>query len=192
MKKRVWLIVLGALALCCVLVLCLHALAPDPIYADFEEKRATLIVNGTMLNVDGVYVYDGFEFRYPDNALIPVPLIYPTAYAKLPLVATLQALGVQVEWQDESTAKLTLEDKILILDLEKQTVTEQGKDDTWVHYAAGSFVCVRETVDGDLLVDGTSMDEVLCYYFGDQTPRFTVMDWDNATVTVTAQDKTES
>ncbi len=191
MKKRILVIVLVTLLLCCVLALCLYALAPDPIYADFEEKSATLIVNGTTLDVDGVYVYDGLEFRYPDNAFIPVPLIYPTSYAKLPLVATLTALGVQVEWQDESIATLTLEDKTLVLDLKKQTVTEQGKDDTWVHYAAGSFVCVRETAYGDLLVDGTSMDEVLFYFFGNQTPTFTVFDWESGTVTVTVQKITE-
>lgn len=190
MKKRRILCLIPLLALCCALCAC-SGLVRDPIYADFEEKRAKLIVNGRTLDVDGVYVYDGFEFRYPDNALIPVPLKNPTSYAKLPLVATLCALGVQAEWQNESIATLTLDDKILVLDLEKQTVTEQGKDDTWVHVAAGHFVFVRETVEGDLLVDDTSLDEVLFYFFGNQTPTFTMHDWENATVTVTVQKITE-
>ena len=191
MKKRVWLIVLGALLLCCTLVLCLQALAPDPIYAHFEQKEATLTVQGQEIDADGAYVYKGFEFRYPDNRLIPVPLVQSASYAKLPMIATLQALGISVEWQDEHTATLTYAQKSLILDLETQTVTEPGKDDTWVHVAAGHFVCVRETVDGDLLVDDNSMDEVLFYFFGNQTPTFTMHDWENGTVTVTVQDKTE-
>jgi len=70
-------------------------------------------------------------------------------------------------------------------------VTEPGKDETWVHVAAGHFVCVRETADGDLLVDNNSLDEVLFYFFGNQTPTFTMHDWENATVTVTVQKITE-
>lgn len=191
MKKQKFLGLLCLCLLCCTLCAC-SGLNRDPIYADFEEKQATLIVNGTTLDVDGVYVYDGFEFRYPDNALIPVPLKYSESYAKLPLVATLCALGVQAEWQDENTATLIYEDKTLILSLTEQTVTEPGKDETWVHVTEGHFVCVRETVDGDLLVDGNSLDEVLFYFFGNQTPTFTIHDWENATVTVTVQKITES
>lgn len=187
MKKRTFLFLICMLMLCCLLCACSGLNRGDPIYADFEEKQATLIVNGTTLDVDGVYVYDGFEFRYPDNAFIPVPLIYPTAYAKLPLVATLTVLGVQVEWQDETHAVLSLGEKVLLLDIAEQTVTEPGKNDTWVHVAAGHFVCVRETVDGDLLVDDNSLNEVLFYFFGNQTPTFTIHDWENATVTVTVQ-----
>ena len=190
MKKRVILIVLGAFLLCLALGLCLYALAPDPIYAHYKEKEATLIVNGQTLDVDGVYVYYGFEFRYPDASRL-VPLMYPEAYAKLPLVATLRALGAEVEWQDETHAVLSLGEKVLLLDIAEQTVSEPGKNDTWVHVAAGHFVSVRETVDGDLLVDDTSIDEVLFYFYGNQTPTFTIMDWENATVTVTVQDKTE-
>ena len=70
MKKRVIFIVIGAFILCLALALCLHALAPDPIYAHFQEKEATLIVQGKELDAAVAYVYDGFEFRYPDNALI--------------------------------------------------------------------------------------------------------------------------
>ena len=190
MKKRRILCLIPLLALCCALCAC-SGLARDPIYADFEEKRATLIVNGTTLDVDGVYVYDGFEFRYPDNALIPVPLKYSESYAKLPLVATLAALGVQAEWQDETHAVLTLGERSLLLDITEQTVTESGKHDTWVDVAEGHFICVRETVEGDLLVDDTSLDEVLFYFFGNQTPTFTMHDWENGTVTVTVQKITE-
>lgn len=191
MKKRVWLIVVGALALCFVFGLCLYALAPDPIWANFKEKEATLIVQGKELDADGVYVYNGFEFRYPDNALIPVPLIYPTSYETLPMIATLQALGVQVEWQDDHTATLRYEEKALILDLEAKTVTEPGKDDMWVHVVAGHCVRVRERAGQELIVDGASMDEVLYYFFGNQSPKFTLFDWDSATVTVTVNEKTE-
>ena len=187
MKKRVILIVLGALLLCLALGLCLYALAPDPIYAHFKEKEATLIVQGQELDADGAYVYDGFEFRYPDNQLILVPLIFPTSYAKLPMIATLQALGVQVEWQDEYTATLRYEEKSLILDLEAKTVTEPGKDDTWVHAVAGHCVRVKERAGQELMVDKASMNEVLFYFFGNQTPTFTLFDWENATVTVTVQ-----
>lgn len=191
MKKRVWLILLGALLLCCTLVLCLQALAPDPIYAHFEQKEATLTVQGQEIDADGAYVYEGFEFRYPDNRLIPMPLVQSASYVKLPMIATLQALGISVEWQDEHTATLTYEDKTLILDLEKQTVTESGKDDTWVHAAAGHSVRVRERAGQELLVDATSMDEVLFCFFGNQTPRFTLSDWENGTITVTVQKLTE-
>ena len=187
MKKRVILIVLGALLLCLALGLCLYALAPDPIYAHFKEKEATLIVQGQELDADGAYVYDGFEFRYPDNQLILVPLIFPTSYAKLPMIATLQALGVQVEWQDEYTATLRYEEKSLILDLEAKTVTEPGKDDTWVYAVAGHCVRVKERAGQELMVDRASMNEVLFYFFGNQTPTFTLFDWENATVTVTVQ-----
>ena len=191
MKKRVWLILLGALLLCCTLVLCLQALAPDPIYAHFEQKEATLTVQGQEIDADGAYVYEGFEFRYPDNRLIPMPLVQSASYVKLPMIATLQALGISVEWQDEHTATLTYEDKTLILDLEKQTVTESSKDDTWVHAAAGHSVRVRERAGQELLVDATSMDEVLFCFFGNQTPRFTLSDWENGTITVTVQKLTE-
>ena len=177
--------------MCLALGLCLYALAPDPIYAQFKEKEATLIVQGQELDADGAYVYYGFEFRYPDNRLILVPLISHTSYAKLPMIATLTALGISVEWQDETHAVLSLGEKVLLLDIAEQTVSEPGKNDTWVHVAAGHFVSVRETVDGDLLVDDTSIDEVLFYFYGNQTPIFTVHDWENATVTVTVQDKTE-
>ena len=190
MKNQKFLGLLCLCLLCCTLCAC-SGLNRDPIYADFEEKQATLIVNGTTLDVDGVYVYNGYELRYPDTPGL-VPLKYPETYAKLPLVATLCALGVQAEWQDENTATLIYEDKTLILSLTEQTVTEPGKDETWVHVAAGHFVCVRETVDGDLLVDGNSLDEVLFYFFGNQTPTFTIHDWENATVTVTVQKITES
>jgi len=190
MKNQKFLGLLCLCLLCCTLCAC-SGLNRDPIYADFEEKQATLIVNGTTLDVDGVYVYNGYELRYPDAPGL-VPLKYPETYAKLPLVATLCALGVQAEWQDKNTATLTYEDKTLILSLAEQTVTEPGKDETWVHVAAGHFVCVRETVDGDLLVDDTSLDEVLFYFFGNQTPTFTMHDWENGTVTVTVQKITES
>ena len=187
MKKRVIFIVIGVILLCLALALCLHALVPDPIYARFKEKEATLIVQGQELDADGAYVYDGFELRYPDNALIPIPLVYPTSYAKLPMIATLTALGISVEWQDETHAVLSLGEKVLLLDIAEQTVSEPGKNDTWVHVAAGHFVSVRETVDGDLLVDDTSIDEVLFYFFGNQSPTFTLSDWENATITVTVQ-----
>lgn len=189
MKKRIFPCLICLLMLGCSLCAC-SGLNRDPIYSSFEEKEATLIVNGQTLDVDGVYVYDGFEFRYPDASGL-VPLIYPTAYAKLPLVATLSALGVQAQWQDETHAVLSLGEKVLLLDIAEQTVTEPAKNDTWVHVAAGHFVCVRETVDGDLLVDDNSMGEVLFYFFGNQTPTFTMHDWENGTVTVTVQDKTE-
>ena len=190
MKKRIFLISVCLCMLCGMLCAC-SGLNRDPIHANFEEKQATLIVNGQMLDVDGVYVYDGFEFRYPDNALIPVPLKYSESYAKLPLVATLAALGVQAEWQDETHAVLTLGERSLLLDITEQTVTESGKHDTWVDVAEGHFICVRETVEGDLLVDDTSLDEVLFYFFGNQTPTFTMHDWENGTVTVTVQKITE-
>ena len=191
MKKRVWLIVLGAFLLCLALGLCLYALAPDPIYARFKEKEATLIVQGQELDADGAYVYDGFEFRYPDTTLIPIPLVYPTSYAKLPMIATLTALGISVEWQDEHTATLRYEEKSLILDLEAKTVTELDKDDTWVHAVSGYCVRVKERAGQELIVDDTSMDEVLFYFFGNQTPTFTLSDWENATITVTVHGKTE-
>ena len=191
MKKRVILIVLGALLLCFALGLCLYALAPDPIYAHFKEKEATLIVQGQELDADGAYVYDGFEFRYPDNRLILVPLISHTSYAKLPMIATLTAIGISVEWQDELTATLRYEEKSLILDLEAKTVTELGKDDTWVHAVAGHCVRVKERAGQELIVDENSMDEVLFYFFGNHTPTFTLSDWENATITVTVHGKTE-
>ena len=150
MKKRVWLIVLGAFLLCLALGLCLYALAPDPIYARFKEKEATLIVQGQELDADGAYVYDGFEFRYPDTTLIPIPLVYPTSYAKLPMI-----------------------------------------DDTWVHAVVGHCVRVKERAGQELIVDDTSMDEVLFYFFGNQSPTFTLYDWENATITVTVHGKTE-
>ena len=189
MKKRIFLCLICLFVLSGVLCAC-SGLNRDPIYANFEEKQATLIVQGQELDVEGVYVYEGFEFRYPDASRL-MPRIYSEAYAKLPLVATLTALGVQVEWRDDNTATLTYADKTLILSLEEQTVSEPGKNDTWVHVAAGHFVSVRETVEKDLIVDGSSLDEVLFYFFGNQTPTFTIMDWKNATVTVTVQDKTE-
>ena len=187
MKKRIWLIVLGALLLCLALGLCLYALAPDPIYARFQEKEATLIVQGKELDAAVAYVYNGFEFRYPDNAFILVPIISPTSYAKLPMIATLTALGISVEWQDEHTATLRYEEKSLILDLEAKTVTEPGKDDTWVYAVAGHCVRVKERAGQELMVDRASMNEVLFYFFGNQTPTFTLFDWENATVTVTVQ-----
>ena len=187
MKNRVVFIVIGAFILCFALGLCLYALAPDPIYAHFKEKEATLIVQGKTLDADGAYVYDGFEFRYPDNAFIPVPIICRTSYAKLPMLATLQALGISVEWQDEHTATLRYEEKSLIFDLEAQTVTEPGKDDTWVHVVSGHCVRVKERAGQELIVDNSSMDEVLFYFFGNQTPNFTLSDWENATITVTVQ-----
>ena len=187
MKKRVIIIVIGVILLCLAIALCLHALVPDPIYAHFKEKEATLIVQGQELDVDGAYVYDGFELRYPDNALIPIPLVYPTSYAKLPMIATLQSLGVQVEWQDEHTATLTYEEKSLILDLEAKTITEPGKNDMWIHEVSGYCVRVRERAGQELIVDDTSMDEVLFYFFGNQSPTFTLSDWENATITVTVQ-----
>ena len=187
MKKRVIFIVIGAFVLCLALALCLHALAPDPIYAHFQEKEATLIVQGQELDADGAYVYDGFEFRYPDNAFIPVPIISPTSYAKLPMIATLTALGISVEWQDEHTATLRYEEKSLILELEAKTVTEPGKDDTWVYAVAGHCVRVKERAGQELIVDKASMNEVLFYFFGNQTPTFTLSDWENATITVTVQ-----
>ena len=189
MKKRIFLVSVCLCMLYGMLSAC-SGLNRDPIYSSFEEKEATLIVQGQTIDADGVYVYNGFEYRYPDASRL-VPLIYSESYAKMPLVATLSALGAEVEWQDDNTATLTLEDKSLVLSLAEQTVTEPGKNDTWVHAAAGSFVCVRETVEKDLIVDGTSLDEVLFYFFGNQTPKFTIMDWENATVTVTVQDKTE-
>lgn len=191
MKKRVIFIVIGAFILCLALALCLHALAPDPIYAHFKEKEATLIVQGQELDAAVAYVYVGFEFRYPDNRLILVPLISHTSYAKLPMIATLQALGVQVEWQDEHTATLRYEEKSLILDLEAKTVTEPGKDDTWVYAVAGHCVRVKERAGQELMVDKSSMNEVLFYFFGNQTPTFTLFDWENATITVTVQRLTE-
>ncbi len=178
---------LGALLLCFALALCLHALAPDPIYERFQEKEATLIVQGKEHDAAVAYVYDGFEFRYPDNRLILVPLISHTSYAKLPMIATLTALGISVEWLDEHTATLRYEEKSLILDLEAKTVTEPGKDDTWVHAVAGHCVRVRERAGQELMVDNNSMDEVLFYFFGNQTPTFTLSDWENATITVTVQ-----
>ena len=187
MKKRIWLIVLGALLLCLALGLCLYALAPDPISARFQEKEATLIVQGKELDAAVAYVYNGFEFRYPDNAFILVPIISPTSYAKLPMIATLTALGISVEWQDEHTATLRYEEKSLILDLEAKTVTEPGKDDTWVYAVAGHCVRVKERAGQELMVDRASMNEVLFYFFGNQTPTFTLFDWENATVTVTVQ-----
>ncbi len=189
MKKRIFLISVCLCVLCGMLSAC-SGLNRDPIYSSFEEKEATLIVQGQTIDADGVYVYDGFEYRYPDAPGV-VPLMYPTRYEKVPLVATLSALGAEVEWQDEQHATLSLEGKTLVLSLADQTVTEPGKNDTWVHVAAGHFVCVRETVEKDLIVDGNSLDEVLFYFFGNQTPTFTMMDWENATVTVTVQDKTE-
>ena len=189
MKKRIFLCLICMFLLCGVLCAC-SGLNRDPIYANFEEKQATLIVNGQTLDVDGVYVCDGFEYRYPDASRL-VPRIYSEAYAKLPLVATLTALGVQVEWRDETHAVLSLGEKVLLLDIAEQTVSEPGKNDTWVHAAAGHCIRVKETVENDLIVDDTSMDEVLLYFFGNQSPRFTTYDWENATVTVTVQDKTE-
>ena len=107
------------------------------------------------------------------------------------MIATLTALGISVEWQDEHTATLRYEEKSLILDLEAKTVTEPGKDDTWVYAVAGHCVRVKERAGQELIVDKASMNEVLFYFFGNQTPTFTLSDWENATITVTVQRLTE-
>ena len=81
MKKRIFLMFV-CLCMLCGMLCASSGLNREPIYSSFEEKEATLIVNGQTLDVDGVYVYDGFEFRYPDASGL-VPLKYPEAYAKL-------------------------------------------------------------------------------------------------------------
>lgn len=185
MKQRIALCLICLLILCSSLCAC-SSLNRDPIYADFDEKQATLSVNGTTLDVDGVYVCDGFEYRYPDAPSL-LPIMQPAAYAKIPLVEVLTQLGVEVAWQDEQRATLTYGDQSLLLNISEQTVTEPGKNDTWIHIVEGHVVCVRETVEKDLIVDNNSLDEVLWYFFGNQTPTFTMFDWENGTVTVTVQ-----
>lgn len=97
-----------------------------------------LIVNGKDITA-GVYININFEHRY----------------VELPFTAVMQALGAEVEWQNQTTAKVSYSGKNYFLDTTKCSFVEDGKSLNLMSTPPGGIR--RHQVVGDefVLDDGT-------------------------------------
>ena len=111
--KKILIILLAAL-----LTLSLAACDPLelPISSDPTEEAATTYDNNCTLILNGVelssahYVHIDYEWRY----------------AELPLTAVVEALGATVEWDSDTTARITYRDSLYKLDVSKNSLVKKG------------------------------------------------------------------
>ena len=72
---------------------------------------------------------------------------------EVPLVEIMQNLGVDFEWEDMYTAKVFLDDKKYVLDLSKETLTEEGESFNYLSVPPGSKHYSCKTADKELFLD---------------------------------------
>ena len=114
------------------------------------NNNCKLIVNGEDITTR-VYVNINFEHRY----------------VELPFTAVIQALGAEVEWQNQTIAKVSYSNKNYFLDTTKYSFVEDGKSLNlmstppggirWCHVAGDEFILDDGTMSGVFQLMGTSI-----------------------------------
>lgn len=114
----------------------------DDLNNDLTDKNGKLFINGVDVT-DKCYV----RFNLEDN------------YAKLGLVSILKELGAEIAWQSETTAHITIDDSVLVLNMERKTLSDinEEQEDILLLAPGASYDMCREIVDNDLIVDDSSL-----------------------------------
>lgn len=101
-------------------------------------------------------------------------------YAEIPLIATLRALGCQVEWVNEKRVKIIYNDTIYILNPNKQTLKKRGDSFNIIAIAPGATHGIYcKTLDQEFIIDSDSVSYFL-YLLGAKI----VIDYDCNTVII--------
>lgn len=131
-------------------------------YAD-TQKRFTLIVNGEKISSDKALTVD------PEKQ-----------YTEIPLLATLKALGCQVEWVHKSRVKITYDDTVYILNPSKKTLRKRGDSFNIIAVMPGAAHGVYcEAAGEEVIIDSDSASYFL-YVLGFEIS----IDYTDATITV--------
>ena len=131
-------------------------------YAD-TQNRFTLIVNGETISSDKVLAVD------PEKQ-----------YVEIPLLATLKALGCQVEWVHKNSVKITYNDTVYILNPSKKTLKKKGDSSNVIAVMPGAAHEVYcEAAGEEVIIDSDSVSWFL-YVLGFEIS----VNYPNATITV--------
>lgn len=131
---------------------------------DNMDDTYKLVVKGKKIPIA-----NHIKFNYEDN------------YAEIPLITLMRELGANVEWQNKTTAKITLGEKEYILDATKGSLTEAGKTFNVLVVAPGSKHGVFYRVVGDeFIVDSDSAKMFLINVIGLKM----TIDYDNRIVSI--------
>ena len=103
-------------------------------FAAQDQQKGKIFVNGTELEGESAW-FISEEYESNDGCRQSVQ-VYETV--ELPFTAILKAYGFEVEWLDDIHARISMDDKIFELNLERVEVTEKESDFNYLVPAPGS------------------------------------------------------
>jgi len=104
---------------------------------DIEKINYKLIVDGEVILTEDV-VYMHLEERY----------------VELPFLAILNKLGATINWENQTTARIELNDRIFILNAERQSLYEEGVPIDWLSPPpGGGFKTYASLFDYEYVID---------------------------------------
>lgn len=145
--KKFWMILV-----CVLLVVLLITVIRNTANKSFDDKsdndesndvssNGELYINGEMIPNNDVIVYSD--------------------YMKLPLVLTLQNIGVNVEWLDNSTAELLINNAVYNLNLDERTLFKSEDNFNILQMAPGSKNYCCEPKEKEIVIDGATFNIIL-------------------------------
>lgn len=168
MKKMIYISLV--LAMCFFVSSCgkSNAAIKDNFSTNYEDvqdmsNNFTLIINGKNISSDK-----------------DLSINHEKQYAEIPLIATLRALGCQVEWVNAKRVEIIYNDTVYILNPKKKTLKKKGDSFNIIAIAPGATHGVYcETVDQEFIIDSDSISYFL-YLLGAQI----AIDYDQDTVII--------
>lgn len=142
--KKILIILLAAL-----LTLSLAACDPLelPISSDPTEEAATTYDNNCALIINGVELSSAHY----------VHLDHEWCYAELPLAAVVEALGATVEWDSDTTARITYHDSHYKLDVSKNSLVKNGNLFNMIATPPGEPYGFHQMIGTEFVVDSNSL-----------------------------------
>ena len=135
MKKKLILILT-----CCLLIIA--GVGGALLYIEKSTpKNGTLYVNDKEITSENVKIYSN--------------------YADLPLTEVMKALGMTVEWVDNSTADITYNDQEYTLDLAEVTLIHYGYDINFIMPAPGSTTFHYTVIAKEVVLDDNTIHSIM-------------------------------
>lgn len=158
------------------LVVCFFVSACDK--NNTNTKDTSLGSREETQNVHGSYklIVNGKEIESD----IALSINHEKQYAEIPLIATLNALGCQVEWVNEKRVEIRYNDTVYVLNPSAQTLVKSGDSFNMIAVAPGAthgLYC--EILDREFIIDSDSVS-----YFLSQLGAQITIDYENDTVKI--------
>lgn len=88
-------------------------------------------------------------------------LVYDDGRSTMPLIEVLKTLNISVEWQNSDAASITYGDSKMTLSLTEKTLYADTGNFNWLDCVPGNTHYCCEVIDGDVMVDDTTMSCIL-------------------------------